>query len=257
MLPETTIVMAAYNEEERLPETLVKIQAYLERTGEKAEVIVVDDGSADGTAAVVASFCGHFPPLRLISYARNRGKGYALRRGVLASRGSLILLTDADLSTPIEELDNLKPFVCGEGYHVAIGSRALPLSQVVQAQPPWRRAMGWLFKKLVRTLVIDGFSDTQCGFKLFSGDVARTLFREARIHRFAYDVEILALARKEGHRVAEVPVEWKNSAASTVRPVLDSLQMLADLIRIAISMASPLPGTDAAPIEELESESAN
>lgn len=239
------------NEEERLPETLAKIQAYLTATDQRAEIVVVDDGSTDNTASLVRDLSEKMRGLRLITYPRNRGKGYALRRGVLSSMGTVVLVTDADLSTPIEELETLKPHLSCHGHHIAIGSRALPLSEIVEAQPPWRRGMGRLFNQIVKVLVIDDFKDTQCGFKLFSGDVARNLFHKARIDRFAYDVEILALARNHGYRVAEVPIRWHNSTASKVRPLLDSLQMLADLVKIRLMTAPQRPQTAKAQFETL------
>lgn len=255
MLPETTIVIAAYNEEERLPATLGRIRAYLCGREPGAEVVVVDDGSTDNTAALVRDLARSMPGLSLISYPLNRGKGYALRKGVQSSRGKLVLVTDADLSTPIEELENLKRHLALKAHQIAIGSRALPASDVAKPQPAWRRGMGRLFNRMVRLLVIDGFNDTQCGFKLFSGEVARRLFSEARIDRFAYDVEILALARKYGYRTVEVPVRWRNCTASKVNPALDSLQMLTDLIRIRLCNQRG-PDKVTAAFEGLGSESA-
>lgn len=243
MLPETTIVIAAYNEEKRLPETLEKIRRYLADTRHHAEIVVVDDGSTDNTASLVRALALQMGGLRLISYPRNRGKGYALRRGVLSSQGKHVLVTDADLSTPIEELETLRPHLSSQEHHIAIGSRALMSSEIVQPQPPWRQAMSRVFNRMVKTLVIDDFKDTQCGFKLFTGEAARSLFDKARIDRFAYDVEILALAKKHGYRVAEVPIKWKNSTASKVRPVMDSLQMVADLVKIRVATVGQKPAT--------------
>lgn len=251
MLPETTIVIAAYNEQDRLPETLNKIQAYLLATDHHAEIVVVDDGSTDNTASVVQALTENIRGLRLISYPRNKGKGYALRKGVLSSLGRVVLVTDADLSTPIEELETLRPHLLFHGHHIAIGSRALALSEIVEAQPAWRRGMGRLFNQIVKVLVIEDFKDTQCGFKLFTGEVARNLFHKARIDRFAYDVEILVLARNHGYRVAEVPIKWKNSASSKVRPVVDSLQMLADLVKIRLASAGQKQETAKASFESL------
>lgn len=256
MLAEITIVIAAYNEEARLPASLVKIQAYLTGKELKAEIVVVDDGSTDSTAHIVRGMARGVPGLRVISYPHNRGKGHALRQGVISSRGRLVLLTDADLSTPIQELENLMRPLFRQTHQIAIGSRALPESDVATPQPTWRRGMGRMFNRMVRLLVIKGLSDTQCGFKLFDGEVARKLFAEARVDRFATDVEILALARRYGFRIAEVPVTWRDCRASKVNPALDSLQMLADLLRIRAAVRRPpVPLQDLEQFDELSPES--
>jgi dolichyl-phosphate beta-glucosyltransferase len=195
-----SIVIAAFNEEKRIGQSLGKIHDYLRERQCDYEIIVVDDGSSDRTAALVRELSGSFPGLRSISYKKNRGKGYALRAGVLASRGSLVLVSDADLSTPIEELDTLIGRL--PQFDLAIGSRALAQSEILAKQPWWRQGMGKIFNLIVKLVVIDQFSDTQCGFKLFAGETARDLFGKAQIDRFAYDVEILALAREEGYRTA-------------------------------------------------------
>jgi dolichyl-phosphate beta-glucosyltransferase len=233
-----SIVIAAFNEEKRIGASLCKIADYFSRSGEEYEVIVVDDGSIDGTSDTVKEFDHIFPRLGLVRYETNRGKGYALRQGVLASEGDLVLVTDADLSTPIEEIEKLSQLIGNMECDVAIGSRALALSEILKKQPFWRRGMGKIFNKIVRFLVIDDFNDTQCGFKLFTGSAARSLFREATIDRFAYDVEILGLAKKRGYRILDVPVKWINSPESKVSPVLDSMQMLKDLVRIWMQMGS-------------------
>jgi dolichyl-phosphate beta-glucosyltransferase len=231
-----SVIIAAYNEEKRLPGTLCKIADYLNQQGIQFEIIIVDDGSTDQTSGVSRKFASLFPNISIIGYEINKGKGYALRTGVLASRGDFVLLTDADLSTPIEELSRLLPFLKENACELAIGTRALELSRIIRKQPWWRQCMGRIFNRIVRYLVLDGFSDTQCGFKLFTGEVARRLFGEARINRFAFDVEILALALKRRYRVLEMPITWINSPASKVRPVLDSLRMLRDLARIRIAI---------------------
>ncbi len=231
-----SIVIAAFNEENRVGQSLQKIHQFLQGRKTDHEIIVVDDGSTDRTTPVVAELAQSIATLRIIRYEKNRGKGFALRTGVLASKGVLVLVSDADLSTPIEELDTLLPYL--SEYQVAIGSRALALSNIVVKQPWWRQEMGKTFNRIVKLLVMDNFNDTQCGFKLFRGDVARELFREARIDRFAYDVEILALAIRKGYRVAEVPIQWLNDPASKVNPIRDSLKMLVDLVKIRLSVGN-------------------
>lgn len=227
-----TIVVAAYNEENRLIPSLLAIRDYCMNKKLEYEIIVVDDGSTDKTRAVATEQIPRIPNLNVIGYDVNRGKGYALRTGVLASKGDEVLLTDADLSTPIEELPKLSDLLHNNVCDIAIGSRALALSRILKKQPWWRQGMGKMFNKIVKTIVVDGFDDTQCGFKLFTGESARTLFREARVNRFAYDVEILALAKKHGYRVREVPIVWINSPQSKVNPVIDSMQMFFDLLKI-------------------------
>jgi dolichyl-phosphate beta-glucosyltransferase len=200
------------------------------------EIIVVDDGSSDGTGRIVDHIAKDVRNVRLIRYEKNRGKGHALRKGVLATKGDFVLVMDADLSTPMEELRKLMPCLSGGGFDIAIGSRGLALSDIIIKQPFWRRGMGKTFNKIVKALVIGGFNDTQCGFKLFKGEIARSLFGEAKIDRFAYDVEILALAKRKAYGIKEVPIRWINSPESRVDPVKDSLRMLADLIRIRFAV---------------------
>jgi len=231
-----SIVIPAYNEEKRIRGSLSETCTYMSDSGMEYEVIVVDDGSSDGTSRIVESMVTDFPKVRLVRYEKNRGKGHALRTGVLVAKGDFILVMDADLSTPIEELWKLMPYLAGGEYDIAIGSRALALSDIIRKQPWWRQGMGKTFNRIVKVLVIGEFSDTQCGFKLFTGDVARNLFMEAKIDRFAYDVEILARARRKGYGIKEVPIRWINSPESRVDPVKDSLQMLADLVRIRFAV---------------------
>ena len=231
-----SIIIAAFNEEKRIIPSLLKIKEYINKQNIPYEIIVVDDGSTDHTHTVVRDLIKDIPYLKVIHYAPNKGKGHALRTGVLASKGEIILLSDADLSTPIEELSKLLPLIYNHKCDIAIGSRALALSEIVKKQPWWRQSMGKFFNKLVKALVIEDFKDTQCGFKVFRGDIARSLFKEAQIDRFAYDVEILAIGKKKGCKIVEAPVRWINSPESKVNPVKDSLQMFGDLLKIRMTI---------------------
>jgi dolichyl-phosphate beta-glucosyltransferase len=235
-LSSISIIIPAYNEENRIISSLFRIKEYFKNHDINYEIFVVDDGSTDDTKRISKDLIQDIPHLKVISYNPNRGKGYALRQGVLASKGEVILLTDADLSTPIEELSKLLPLIYNHKFDVAIGSRALALSEIIKKQPWWRQSMGKFFNRLVKSLVLEDFNDTQCGFKLFRGDIARSLFKEARIDRFAYDVEILAIAKKKGYRIAEVPITWINSPESKVNPIRDPLQMFFDLLRIRMTI---------------------
>lgn len=233
-----SIIIAAYNEEKRIIPSLFKIKDYMNNQGMDYEIIVVDDGSSDRTSEVVKEVIPDIPHLNVMRYEVNRGKGYALKTGVLASKGDVVLLSDADLSTPIEELSKLLPLINDNSCEVAIGSRALILSDIVKKQPWWRQNMGKTFNKIVKFIVLDDFQDTQCGFKIFSGDIARALFRESVVERFAYDVEILARAKKKGYRIQEIPIRWINSPESKVNPVKDSFQMVFDLLKIRAKVGS-------------------
>jgi len=223
--PSLSVVVPALNEEDRLPRTLERIGSHLGRRRERYELVVVDDGSRDRTAER-AQAAG----ATVLRNETNRGKGYAVRRGMLAARGARRLMTDADLSTPIEELDRLCARM-DEGHDVVIGSRARPGARIEVRQPWYRESMGRLFNLFVRALVVPGVTDTQCGFKLFSAAAARDVFSSARLDGFSFDVEVLFLARRKGYRIAEVPVVWRNDAASRVSLVRGFLAF-PDLLRI-------------------------
>jgi dolichyl-phosphate beta-glucosyltransferase len=226
-----SIVIPAYNEEKRIGASLEKIVAYLAGRPFTAELVAVDDGSTDRTAGVVRETLEGRIPYRLIRFDANHGKGAAVKAGVLASAGRAVLFTDADLSTPIEELDKFLPRL-DEGYDVVIGSRAIPGCDIRVPQARPRQAMGKFFNRLVRLFVMKGCRDTQCGFKLFRREAALDLFSRLGTSGFAFDVEVLLLARKLGCRVAEVPVVWCDSPPSRVRMVRSSWQMLRELMTI-------------------------
>lgn len=228
-----SLVVPAFDEAGRIERALSDIAAWRRSHpgGWDWEVIVVDDGSTDGTgdfarrAAKAADL-----PMTILTHEKNRGKGAAIRTGVLASAGDPVLVSDTDLSTPLGEWVKLAERL--PTHPVAIGSRAVDEALVRKRQPFYRQFMGKIFNTFVRLLAVPGIRDTQCGFKLFRGDIARDLFSQAKIDRFAYDVEILYLARRLGIPIAEVPVLWFNSPESKVAVVRDSLRMMRDLVRI-------------------------
>lgn len=238
--PYLSIVVPAYNEERRLPATLARILCYLDEQPYEGEVIVVDDGSKDRTAEIVRGLMPQYPNLRLIEND-HRGKGYAVRTGMLAAKGRAVLFCDADLAVPIEETGRLLAWL-EEGYDVAIGSRE-GLGAKRYGEPWYRHLMGRVFNFLVRLIAVGHFRDTQCGFKCFKGEVARDLFSNVRLYgerarpikgaaTTAFDVEVLFLALKRGYRVAEVPVEWHYGLQSKVNPLTDSIRMLRDVLLI-------------------------
>ena len=228
-----TIVIPAYNEERRLPATLPSVLSHLgQREWEFAEVVVVDDGSTDGTARAVEELSRTCPTVRLLKNPGNRGKGYSVRHGVLEAKGDWILFSDADLSAPIEELDKLLAAAEAHGAAVVIGSRALDRSLIAVHQSWFREAAGRVFNLLVRLLTGLPFRDTQCGFKLFEAGAAREVFRRQRLERFGFDVEVLFIARRLGYRTVEIPVRWSHSEGTKVSMLRDSLDSFLDLLRI-------------------------
>ena len=224
-------MIPAYNEADRLPASLERIGRFLAGWGRTCEVVVVDDGSTDGTADRARASGLH--GLTVLQNEGNRGKGYSVRRGLVAARGAHRLMTDADLSTPIEELERLLA-VQRDGYDVVIGSRALPDSNIEVRQPWYRENMGRVFNLAVRLLAVPGLHDTQCGFKLWSARAADDVFRSVRLDGFSFDVESLFLARKRGYRIAERPVTWRNDAATRVG-MLGGFLAFPDLLRIRLN----------------------
>lgn len=231
-IPEISIIIPAFNEGLRLGLSQQAVIAYFEANALCYEVIVVDDGSSDDTAAVVERLGQKTGNVRLITSPVNRGKGYAVRIGILSARYDLILTTDADLSTPIEEVEKL--LACLAGADIAIGSRACQGAELRRPQSLLRRSLGMSFNRLLRFLRLTQFNDTQCGFKLWKAQAAREVFARSRINGFAYDVEALVLAKLLGYRVVEVGVIWTNSPDSKVNIFYDSLRMLLDAVAIFI-----------------------
>lgn len=233
---DLSVVIPAYNEEARIADTLLAVKAYLQRQPYRSEVVVVDDGSRDLTLEVVKTvdiygeLMHEQQTSRITTDVTNRGKGAAVRRGFELARGRIVLFSDADLSTPIEEVEKLLPKL-EEGADIAIASRRMAASEV-EPQPPHRRLMGWVFSTLVRLLAVPGVRDSQCGFKAYRGECARELARRQRMVGFSFDVEHLYLARRLGWRIAEVPVRWIDAPGTKVRPIRDSWRMLRDLVRI-------------------------
>ena len=224
-------MIPCYNEEQRLPRTIEQIQRYLDGKNTSYELVLVDDGSADGTRQIMEAASERNRAVRVEALPHNRGKGRALAVGVYASTGDEILLTDADLSTPIEELDKLQ-VALNNGAGVAIGSRALRASRVEVSQPIYRVLMGKAFNLIVQVVLLPGIWDTQCGFKLFRADVAHSVFANLSTDGFGYDPEVLFRARRQGVKIAEVPVVWRNSAPTKVSPFRSSLDMLKHVIRV-------------------------
>lgn len=233
-----SILVPAYNEEKRLPATLEAMADYLARRDFSHELVVIDDGSKDGTRDVVREFAKDRPWVRLVQYddesgaPLNRGKGFAVRAGVEAAVGRDILFSDADLSTPIEEMERLLPPISRGDCDIAIASRALPESNLAIHQPFHREFMGRTFNKIVQKMAVPGIQDTQCGFKAFRGDVAKRLFQLAQIDGFGFDPEILFMANKFGYKVREIPVTWRHQDDSRVNPITASLSMLRELCEI-------------------------
>ncbi len=226
-----SVIVPAYNEANRLGPTLENIKSYLRTQSYSSEILVVDDGSTDSTVDVANSKLAGFPHTLLLN-GINKGKGYSVKRGMLAGKGRCLLFTDADLSTPIQECARFLKLMAEGGYDCVIGSRALPGSQIEIRQNFLRELMGKMFNKIARALSFKEIGDSQCGFKCFTQKAARDLFTRQKLKGFSFDAEILFLAQKLGYRVLETPVIWRNSAQSRVRMVSDPLAMFADLVRM-------------------------
>lgn len=231
--PPLSVVIPAYNEERRLGASLRRTAEYFRSCGLTPEIVLVDDGSTDGTPGVGREFLSLYdgPGLLLLNH-RNRGKGYSVRRGILASSGERVLVSDADLSTPIEEVHALLERQEQEGWTIVIGSRALPASRIEVHQPRLRECLGKVFNLAVRAVSGLPYLDTQCGFKLLVRDPVLSVVRELCVDGFAYDVELLWRAHLAGLGVAEHPVRWRDSRGTSVGLLRDAPRMLWDLLRL-------------------------
>jgi dolichyl-phosphate beta-glucosyltransferase len=228
---DLSMVIPAYNEARRLPPTLARLRDYLEAGPDTYEVLVVDDGSTDDTVSVAQAVAREWPQLEVLTLPQNQGKGAAVREGMLHARGALRAFSDADLSTPIEELPRLRSHL-GGACHVAIASRDAPGSDIQVHQPRWREFMGRTYNRILRLLVLPGIRDTQCGFKLFTSEAAEACFAPLETFRFGFDAEVLVRARRRGWEIAEVPVRWRHVEESRVGGIGDALRMLYDLVRL-------------------------
>lgn len=224
-----SIIIPAHNEEHRLPATLKTVDAFLAKQGYTSEVLVVENGSQDLTAVVTEAFAADHPRVRLIRETA-RGKGLAVRRGMLEATGEYRFICDADLSMPIQEVAKFLPPQL-DGYGVAIGSREAPGARRFN-EPAYRHLMGRVFSNLVKVFAMPGFEDTQCGFKCFRGEVAADVFGVQKLNGMSFDVEVLYIARKRGYRILEVPIDWYYQAESRVRLIEDSLKMFLDILTI-------------------------
>lgn len=238
-MPYLSIVIPAYNEARRLPQTLRSIRAYLAAQPFSSELLVVDDGSSDATAAVAAA-----EPEVAVLRRDHRGKGFAVRAGALAAQGSIVLLCDADLAVPIEEWPKMQRYL-DDGFDLVIGSRE-GVGATREGEPWYRHVMGRVFNLIIHLVALRGINDTQCGFKALRREVAQDLFQRVRIYGdaapvvqgaavTAYDVELLFLARKRGYRIAEVPVRWQYGEETKVSPLRDSLRNLRDVLAVRLN----------------------
>jgi len=226
-----SIVLPAYNEAKRIAASLDKVLQYAQQRGGTTEIIVVNDGSSDSTAEIVRQYAQRQPALRLIENPGNRGKGFSVRNGMLHARGDVLLFSDADLSSPIQEADKLFAAIQA-GADVAIGSRWVRKELQVNPQPIHRRILGRMFNLALRLVLGLNFKDTQCGFKAFRRSAAEQVFPRQKVERWGFDPEVLYLAKRAGLRTVEVPVEWSHRTGTHISPLRDGLRMVVELFKI-------------------------
>jgi dolichyl-phosphate beta-glucosyltransferase len=230
--PFLSIVIPAHNEASRLPRTLGKVFDYLGNQSYTSEVLIVENGSSDRTLELAQNYAKDRPNLTIIREEK-RGKGNAVRRGMLEARGEYRFICDADLSMPIEELEKFLPPML-EDFDIAIGSREAP-GAVRYNEPYYRHLGGRAVNLMIQMLILPGLNDTQCGFKCFRAGTTETLFRQQTLMGWSFDIEVLYLARKKKLRVKEIPIQWYFDADSKVRAVRDALRMIGDIFRIHLN----------------------
>ena len=229
------MVVPAYNEQTRIGRSIERMIEYLDSQPYSYELLIISDGSNDRTNEIVEEMANVHPTLQLLSYSPNKGKGYAVRYGILRADGEFILFSDSDLAAPIEEVEKLWSHVLNDA-DIAIGSRPLKGSNLVVHQPRYRELLGRAFNKAVQLLAVKGIQDTQCGFKLFRGDCAQDIFSRCRLNGFSFDFEALFLAQKMDYKVAEVPIRWAHQPGSKVRVLRDGMRMMRDLVWLRFFM---------------------
>lgn len=229
--PTYSIIIPAYNEGARLGATLDRVLAYVADKGWDAEILAVNDGSRDSTADLIRTYAGKNPRLHLLENPGNRGKGYSVRNGMLHAQGEVLLFSDADLSSPIEEAEKLFAALAG-GADIAIGSRWLRSDLQTQRQPLYRQLFGRIFNLLLRIILGLNFKDTQCGFKAFNRKAANTIFPLQKIERWGFDPELLYLGRRFRFKIVEVPVAWAHSEGTRISPLRDGIRMFLEMLRI-------------------------
>ena len=235
MYMRLSVVVPAYNEERRIGSTLKSIDEYLRRQNYDYEILVVNDGSKDNTADLVNGLRSEVVGLRLIDNKENHGKGYVVRQGMLEAKGELRLFTDADNSTSINHLDKFIPYL-SQGYSVIIGSIGISGHKVASgSEPIWRRVLGKLGNLFIQIMAVPGIQDTQRGFKLFTADAVSKIFPKLTITRWGFDIEVLALARKFGYKIKELPVDWKNDPNSKVG-LKAYFQVLLETVKIRFNL---------------------
>jgi len=229
-----SLIIPVYNEEKRIKLTLSNCVSYFKNKKIDYEIIIVDDGSIDKTRLIVKDFSNKNKSIKLTKKRRNKGKGYSVKEGMLLASKDYLLFSDADLSAPIEETEKFIEII-KRGYDIVIASRNMKNSIIPIKQPFFRRFLGKIFPFIVNLLILPGYKDTQCGFKLFKKEVARKIFSKQKINGFSFDVEVLFIAKKYGYKTKEIPVIWSNSLGSKVNPVLDSIKMFLGILKIRLN----------------------